>query len=142
MVQAKLGDQVTVNYTGKLDDGTIFDSSIDRDPLQFSLGEGHVIPGFEEAVTGMSPGDTKTVTIPCNQAYGPYHEEMVIVVDQQQIPAELGIEVGQQLQIRQGEDEIIPVIITDISDSKVTLDANHPLAGQDLTFEIELVEIG
>ncbi|ACK65420.1 peptidylprolyl isomerase FKBP-type [Rippkaea orientalis PCC 8801] len=142
MVQAKLGDQVTVNYTGKLDDGTIFDSSIDREPLQFSLGEGDVIPGFEEAVTGMSPGDTKTVTIPCNQAYGPYHEEMVIVVDQQQIPAELGIEVGQQLQIRQGEDEIIPVIITDISDSKVTLDANHPLAGQDLTFEIELVEIG
>ncbi len=141
MAQAQLGNTVKVNYTGKLDDGTIFDSSVNRDPLQFSLGEGNVIAGFEEAVVGMSPGESKTVTIPSNQAYGPYQNELVIVVDQQQMPPELSVEVGQQLQIRQTEGQVVPVIVTEIADSKVTLDANHPLAGQDLTFDIELVEV-
>ena len=138
MVQAKLGDTVKVNYTGKLGDGTVFDSSVDRDPLQFSLGEGQVI---EEAVVGMSPGDSKSVTIPSEQAYGPYQDELVIVVDEKQMPSDLSVEVGQQLQMRHSSGQAVPVMVTHVTDDKVTLDANHPLAGKDLTFDIELVTI-
>ncbi|MDJ0845302.1 FKBP-type peptidyl-prolyl cis-trans isomerase [Crocosphaera sp.] len=141
MVQAKLGDTVKVNYTGKLGDGTVFDSSVNRDPLQFSLGEGQVIAGFEEAVVGMSPGDSKSVTIPSEQAYGPYQDELVIVVDEKQMPSDLSVEVGQQLQMRHSSGQAVPVMVTNVTDDKVTLDANHPLAGKDLTFEIELVTI-
>ncbi|OKH24530.1 peptidylprolyl isomerase [Hydrococcus rivularis NIES-593] len=141
MAQAQPGDTVKVHYTGKLEDGTIFDSSADRDPLQFSIGEGRVIPGFEQAAIGMSPGDSKTVTIPAEQAYGSHRPELVMVVERQRMPADLSVEVGQQLEIRQSNGQVIPVIVTDVSESKVTLDANHPLAGQDLTFEIELVEV-
>jgi peptidylprolyl isomerase len=141
MVQAKVGDTVKVHYTGKLDDGTIFDSSIDHDPLQFTLGEGSVIPGFEQAVIGMVPGDAKTQFIPLDQAYGPYMEEMSVTVDRQQMPTDIAPEVGQQLQIQQPTGQVIPVVITEISEATVTLDANHPLAGEDLTFEIQLVEI-
>ncbi|MDJ0659872.1 MAG: peptidylprolyl isomerase [Crocosphaera sp.] len=141
MVQAKLGDTVKVNYTGKLGDGTVFDSSVNRDPLQFSLGEGQVIAGFEEAVVGMSPGDSKSVTIPSEQAYGPYQDELVIVVDEKQMPSDLSVEVGQQLQMRHSSGQAVPVMVTHVTDDKVTLDANHPLAGKDLTFDIELVTI-
>ncbi|MGK7954038.1 MAG: peptidylprolyl isomerase [Crocosphaera sp.] len=141
MTQAKLGDTVKVNYTGKLQDGTVFDSSVNRDPLQFSLGEGQVIAGFEEAVVGMSPGDSKSVTIPSEQAYGPYQDELVIVVDEKQMPSDVSVEVGQQLQMRHSSGQAVPVTVTNITDDKVTLDANHPLAGKDLTFEIELVTI-
>ena len=141
MVQAKVGDTVKVNYTGKLGDGTVFDSSVDRDPLQFSVGQGQVIAGFDEAVIGMSPGEEKTVNIPSDQAYGSYREELVMVVGQEQMPPDLSVEVGQQLQMRHPSGQAIPVLVTDISDTKVTLDANHPLAGEDLTFEIELVDI-
>ncbi|ACK69721.1 peptidylprolyl isomerase FKBP-type [Gloeothece citriformis PCC 7424] len=142
MAQAKLGDQVKVHYTGKLDNGMVFDSSVDRTPLEFSIGEGNVIPGFEEAVIGMSPGDSKTVTIGSNEAYGPYYEELVMIIDRQQIPSDLELEIGQQLQIRQETGQTIPVVVRELSENDVTLDANHPLAGEDLTFEIELVEIG
>jgi peptidylprolyl isomerase len=141
MAQAQLGNTVKVHYTGKLDDGTVFDSTASRDPLQFSLGNGNVIPGFEQAVLGMSPGESKTTNIPADRAYGPHRPELVMVVERQQMPEDLSIQVGQPLQIRQNNGQTIPVIISQISDSKVTLDANHPLAGQDLTFEIELVEI-
>ncbi|MEM8779272.1 MAG: peptidylprolyl isomerase [Cyanobacteria bacterium P01_G01_bin.49] len=141
MVQAKVGDTVKVNYTGKLGDGTIFDSSIDRDPLEFSLGKGQVIAGFDEAVIGMSPGDEKTIDIPSDQAYGSYRQELVMVVEQEQMPPELSVEVGQQLQMRHPSGQAIPVLVKDISEAKVTLDANHPLAGEDLTFELELVAI-
>lgn len=141
MAQAKAGDTVKVHYTGKLEDGTVFDSSSDRDPLQFTIGDGMIIPGFEKAVVGMSPGDAKTEIIPTDQAYGPHLEEMVVVIDRQQMPAEIEPEVGQQLQIQQPTGQVIPVIITDVSDATVTLDANHPLAGEDLTFDIQLVEI-
>nr|WP_305082391.1 peptidylprolyl isomerase [Oculatella sp. LEGE 06141] len=142
MTQAKQGDTVTVHYTGKLDDGTVFDSSANRDPLQFSIGEGNVIPGFEQAVMGMSPGESKTAIIPADQAYGPHYQEMVLVVDRNQIPDNLPVEIGQQLQIRQQGGQTIPVMITEVSEAQVTLDANHPLAGEDLTFDIQLVEIG
>lgn len=141
MAQAKSGDTVTVHYTGKLEDGTVFDSSSDREPIQFAIGEGNLIPGFEQAVVGMSPGEAKTEMIPAEQAYGRHFEEMVLVVDRQQIPPDMPIDIGTQLQIRQETGDMIPVIITDVTESEVTLDANHPLAGEDLTFEIELVDI-
>ena len=141
MTQAKSGDNVKVHYTGKLDDGTVFDSSAEREPLEFSLGSGNVIPGFEEAIVGMAPGESKTTKIPPEQAYGPQREELVITVEKEQIPTDLSVEVGQQLQISQNNGQVIPVIVTDVSDSKVTLDANHPLAGEQLTFDIKLVEV-
>ncbi|MBF2001604.1 MAG: peptidylprolyl isomerase [Synechococcales cyanobacterium C42_A2020_086] len=141
MAQAKMGDTVAVHYTGRLTDGTVFDSSAGQEPLEFAIGSGNVIPGFEQAVIGMNLGDSKTTTIPADEAYGPYYEERVLVVDRQQIPAELPVEVGSQLQIQQQDGMAIPVIVTDVTESEVVLDANHPLAGEDLTFEIELVAI-
>jgi peptidylprolyl isomerase len=141
MAQAKTGDTVKVHYTGKLDDGTVFDSSADREPLEFKLGSGSIIPGFERAVLGMSLGESKTETIPTDDAYGPHLEEMVVVVDRQQMPAEIEPQVGQQLQLQQQDGQVLPVVITDVSDASVTLDANHPLAGEALIFDIELVEI-
>lgn len=141
MAQAQRGDTVKVHYTGKLDDGTVFDSSIDREPLEFTLGQGGIIPGFEQAVLGMSTGESKTETIPSENAYGPYVEEMVLTVDRQQMPPEIEPQVGQQLHLQQPDGQMIPVMITDVSNSTVTLDANHPLAGENLTFDIQLVEI-
>jgi len=142
MTQAKYGNTVKVHYTGKLGDGTVFDSSIDRDPLQFTLGDGQMIPGFEQAVVGMSLNESKTVTIPMDQAYGPHRGEMVTVIERNQIPENMQqLEVGQQLQIRQNDGQTSLVVVTDVSESSVTLDANHPLAGRDLTFDLQLVEI-
>ncbi len=141
MAQAKLGDTVKVHYTGKLDDGTVFDSSANGEPLEFTIGDGNIIPGFEKAVVGMSPGDSKTELIPVEQAYGEHREDMIVVIDRAQMPPEMEPEIGQQLQIQQQSGQAIPVVITDISDSEITLDANHPLAGEDLTFDIQLVEI-
>jgi peptidylprolyl isomerase len=141
MVQAKPGDTVKIHYTGKLDDGTVFDSSADREPLEFTLSGGQVIPGFEQAVVGMAPGESKTEKIPMEQAYGPYRQEMVIQVNREQLPPDLDPEVGLQLQIQQPNGQAIPVLVTEVTNAKVTLDANHPLAGEDLTFDIELVEI-
>ncbi|PSB35662.1 FKBP-type peptidyl-prolyl cis-trans isomerase [Stenomitos frigidus] len=141
MAQVKTGDTVKVHYTGKLDDGTVFDSSAEREPLEFTLGTGSIIPGFERAVLGMSLGESKTEVIPTDDAYGPHLEEMVVVVDRQQMPAEIEPQIGQQLQLQQQDGQVLPVVITDVSDASVTLDANHPLAGEALTFDIELVEI-
>ena len=141
MVQAKPGDTVKIHYTGKLDDGTVFDSSANREPLEFTINEGQVIPGFEQAVVGMSPGESKTEKIPMDRAYGPHREEMVLEVGREQIPPDLQPEVGQQLQIQQPNGQPVAVFVTDVTDAKVTLDANHPLAGEDLTFDIHLVEI-
>ncbi len=141
MVQAQRGDTVQVHYTGKLEDGTVFDTSTNRDPLQFTIGEGQIIPGFEQAVVGMNPGESKTVTIPMEQAYGPHREEMVLEVDRKQFPEHLNPEVGQQLQVRQQNGQTMIVTVVEVSDTNVTLDANHPLAGEDLTFDIHLVGI-
>ncbi len=142
MGQAKVGDIVTVHYTGKLTDGTVFDSSSGGDPLEFTIGTGQLIPGFEDAVVGMNAGDSKTTHIPVDQAYGTYRADMVIEVDREQMPPELEPEIGQQLQLQQPTGQVIPVVITEISDSTITLDANHPLAGEDLVFDIQLVDIG
>jgi len=141
MAQAKNGDTVKVHYTGKLDDGSEFDTSIGQDPLEFTLGEGMVIPGFEEIVLGMEPDETKTATIPADKAYGPHNKEMVMEVDRSQFPPDVAPEVGQELQMRRPDGQTIVIVVTEVSESTVTLDANHPMADKDLTFEIQLVEI-
>lgn len=141
MVQAKSGDTVKIHYTGRLEDGTIFDTSTEREPLEFTISGGQVIPGFEQAVLGMAPGESKTEKIPTDQAYGPHREEMVIEVSREQIPPDINPEVGQQLQIQQANGQSVPVFVTEVTDNQITLDANHPLAGEDLTFDIQLVEI-
>jgi len=141
MAKAKTGDTVKVHYTGKLDDGTIFDTSADREPLQFTIGEGQLIPDFEQAVVGMDPGESKTVQIPSDKAYGPHHEEMVMIVNRTEFPEDIEPKVDQRLQVRQEDGQSFAVTVTVVSESSVTLDANHPLAGKDLTFDIQLAEI-
>lgn len=141
MAQAKQGDTVKVNYIGKLKDGTVFDTSEGREPLEFTLGQGQLIPGFEEAVEGMEPGQTNTVNIPAEKAYGPRNEDWIIEVEREEFPDDLEPAVGQQLQLRQENGQEILVVVTDVANDKVTLDANHPLAGHDLIFEIQLMEI-
>ncbi len=141
MPQAKAGDRVKIHYTGTLADGSVFDSSSGRDPLEFTLGSGQVIVGFEEAVLGMSQGDSKKVTIPADRAYGQRNEEMVIRAARNQIPPDIDPEVGQQLQMTGPAGEVVIVRVTEVTEDVVVLDANPPLAGKDLTFDIELVEI-
>lgn len=141
MTQAKNNDSVKVHYTGKLKDGTVFDSSQDRNPLQFQLGQGQIIPGFEQAVMGMSPGETKTVNIPSNQAYGPRLEDLIQEVPRQQLPTDMEFQVGQRLQLGQEKEQPMIVEVTEVTDASITLDANHPLAGRELIFDIELLEI-
>lgn len=141
MTQAKKGDRVKVHYTGKLDDGTVFDSSRDREPIEFTLGAGEVIPGFEAAVEGMEVGETKTTTIPAEEAYGPHRDDMILMVERSKFPPHIEPEVGQQLQLRQEDGQTLIVTVAAVTEDTVALDANHPLAGEDLTFDIELVEI-
>lgn len=141
MAQAKKGDTVSVHYTGKLSDGSVFDSSQERDPIEFEIGAGQVIPGFENEVAGMEPGDSKTIEIAADEAYGSYRDDMVVVVNRSQFPEEVTPEVGQMYEIPQPNQQVITAQITNIEGADVTLDANHPLAGKDLTFDLELVEI-
>ena len=142
MAKAKAGDAVKVHYTGKLDDGTVFDSSEGRDPLEFTLGEGKIIPGFENAVEGMESGQSETIKIEAKDAYGPYREEMLFQVKQSEVPENLDPKVGEELQVKQADGSTVVVTVKEVNEKEVTLDANHPLAGKALTFEIELVEIG
>ena len=139
--QAKVGDTIKVHYTGTLEDGTVFDSSVGRKPLPFTIGLGQMIPGFEKGVVGLNLSESKTITIPADQAYGPYRADLVQVVARDQLPTDSKLEVGQMLQVSQPNGQIILVTITNVTDSNVTLDANHRLAGKNLTFEIQLVEI-
>lgn len=141
MSQARQGDIVKVRYTGMLDDGTTFDTSDGREPLQFVIGSGSLIPAFEQAVVGMLPGDSKSVHIPAAEAYGPYMEDLVLEVDKNQIPSHIAPEEGMQLQITQDDGSSTIVKVVRLTTEKVFLDANHPLAGQDLTFDIELLDI-
>ncbi|MGD1867222.1 MAG: peptidylprolyl isomerase [Phormidesmis sp.] len=141
MPQAKSGDTVRVHYTGTLNNGQIFDSSKDRAPLEFTLGTGMVIAGFDAAVTGLEPGETTTKTIPVVEAYGEYNADMVADIEKANIPADFELEVGQRLEMQVPDGDAMAVTITEIKGETVTLDGNHPLAGQDLTFELELVEI-
>ena len=141
MSEAKKGDKVQVHYTGKLKDGTQFDSSKGREPLEFEVGSQQVIKGFEEAVVGLEEGQSKTVEIPATDAYGPKVDEMVLRVEKEKLPEDFKPEMGQQLQLPQENGQNVIVTVTDITDEHIELDANHPLAGQDLTFDIELVKI-
>lgn len=140
-MQAKNGDSVTLHYTGRLADGTIFDSSAGRDPFPVDLGSGNVIAGFEEAVIGMSVGDFKIVTIPPEKAYGPYYQEKVINFPANQLPSDIEPEVGMQLQLQSYDGQPFIVRVTEVSEDHVKIDANPPLAGQDLILEIELIAI-
>mgnify|MGYP001814456507 FL=1 len=141
MTTAKSGDTVRIHYTGTLHDGTEFDSSSGRDPLEFALGGGQVIPGFDSAVDGMSVGENKTVTIPPEDAYGERHDQLVQEVPKNALPDEIDPEVGMHLQSRSPEGQVLNLVVTDVADESITVDGNHPLAGQALTFDIELVEI-
>lgn len=140
MAEAKQGDTVRVHYTGTLDDGRVFDSSEGRDPIEFTIGSGQVIGGFDSAVKGMQAGEERRVTIAAADAYGPRSDERVVTVDRAQLPDDLDPSVGQQLQMSQN-GQTFRVTVADVSDDSVVVDANHPLAGQDLTFELKLVEI-
>lgn len=142
VAEAQTGDSVKVHYTGRLEDGTVFDSSEGREPLGFTLGSGQVIPGFEEAVVGLEPGGSRTTTIPPEEAYGTVRDDLIIEVERSQVPPDLDPEVGQQLQLTLADGQAVPVVITKVGDEALTLDANHPLAGKTLVFDIELVEVG
>lgn len=141
MAQAKDGDLVKVHYTGRLKDGTVFDSSVDRAPLEFKMGEGQIIPGFERLVRGMEVGESRTGDVPVEDAYGPRHEEMIMQVGHEHFPDDLNPTVGQQLEMEREDGAVLRVMVTGVSEAGVTIDANHPLAGQPLQFEVELVEI-
>ena len=141
MAAAKKGDCVKVHYTGTLEDGSTFDSSRNVEPLEFTLGSGQVIAGFDEAVTGMELGERKNVLIPADKAYGERHEEMVISVPRNQFPAHIVPEVGQQIQLSGPHNQPILVRVVEISGDSILLDANPPLAGRDLSFDLELISI-
>ncbi|RXK80335.1 peptidylprolyl isomerase [Chlorobaculum sp. 24CR] len=141
MAQVKKGDKVLVHYTGTYEDGTVFDSSAERDPLEVTVGSGMVIQGFDRALVDMEPGQKKTVNIPVDEAYGPRAEELIAEIKREQVPADIPLEVGQQLQLSLADGGEAIVLIVDLTDTTVTLDANHPMAGLDLNFELELVEI-
>ena len=141
MQQAKSGDTVKVHYSGRLTDGTTFDSSSGRDPLEFKVGNGDVIKGFDDGVTGMAVGDKKTVQIPADDAYGQKEDDRIVKFPRTNFPSDMEPEVGMQLNMTNGGGQVIPVTIVDMDGENVTLDANHPLAGEDLIFDIELVDI-
>ena len=140
MAQARAGDTVRIHYTGTLADGSEFDSSRGRPPLAFTLGAGQVIPGFDAAVDGMTVGESRTVTIPADEAYGPHRPELLLRVPREQFPPHVHPEVGQQLQVGR-DDQAFPVVVREVGDAEVVLDGNHPLAGETLTFALELVAI-
>jgi peptidylprolyl isomerase len=142
MAEARPGNTVHIHYTGTLRDGSVFDSSRGRAPLAFTLGSGQVIPGFDAAVTGMRVGDEQTVTIPADAAYGPHRRELVLDLPRDQFPPHIEPEVGQQLQLTAGEEQRMIVTVRAVGDERVVLDGNHPLAGEDLTFALQLVAIG
>ena len=141
MSKAESGDTVRVHYTGRTDNGQQFDSSRDRDPLEVKLGAGQVIPGFEAALTGMAEGDTKTVTIPVAEAYGPRRDELVHQVPRSDIPGEIELEEGRTLLAQTPDGNQLQLLVRSVGEETVTVDANHPLAGEDLTFELEMVNV-
>jgi len=141
MSAAKDGDTVKVHYTGRLDDGSEFDTSRERDPIEFKIGGGEILPGVEQAVVGLEPGGTNTVTLPAEDAYGERRDDMIQEIERSVLPQEVEPQVGLQLQAQSPEGQPLLLTITDVADDKVTVDANHPLAGKALTFDVELVEV-
>lgn len=141
MSQAAAGKTVRFHYTGSLADGTVFDSSIERDPLEVTLGAGQIIPGVDRALTGMAPGDDKKVTLPAEEAYGPHREELIHEVGRERLSPEMKVDVGDRLEGTDASGRRLQLTVVDVNDQSVKLDANHPLAGEDLTFELKLVEV-
>jgi FKBP-type peptidyl-prolyl cis-trans isomerase 2 len=141
MQEAKMGDKVKVHYHGKLTNGETFDSSAGREPLEFEIGSGSVIKGFDEGVSGMKVGEKKTINIPVEEAYGQRSEDMLIEFPKDRFPKDMEIKEGMQLMMSNGSGQNIPVVVVEVKEDAVILDANHPLAGEDLIFDIELVEI-
>jgi FKBP-type peptidyl-prolyl cis-trans isomerase 2 len=141
MTEAKSGDTVRIHYKGTLDDGSVFDSSEGRDPLEFAIGSGQIIPGLDAALPGMKVGDEKTVNVAADQAYGQVNPAARQPVPRDQFPPNVPIELGTSLQVQTPNGQVMPVTIVEIGEDDVVLDANHPLAGKDLTFEIVLVAI-
>ncbi|TNJ47755.1 peptidylprolyl isomerase [Phaeobacter sp. B1627] len=141
MTAVKNGDTVRIHYTGKLTDGTVFDSSEGRDPLEFTVGEGHVIKGMDDGMVDMAAGDKKTLEIACEDAYGPINPDARQAIPREGIPADIPLEIGTMLQMQTPEGQVLPVTVVEVEEATVTLDANHRLAGQDLIFDVELVEI-
>lgn len=142
MKKAEKGNNVKVHYTGRLDDGSVFDTSRHGEPLEFTVGSGHVIKGFDQAVAGMEEGEQKSVRIPADEAYGPVRDEMVITVKRDQVPSNIELKEGLHLQMTQPNGMVFNVMVAKLTDEEVTLDGNHPLAGKDLNFDIELVAVG
>ncbi len=140
MTEVNQGSQVKINYKGTLQDGTVFDQSKEGEPLEFTIGEGKIIPGLEKAVAEMEVGENKTVEVPSDEAYGPHREELVGKIPRDRLPDEINPEVGQMLRVGQQEGETMVVQVVEVTDDEVALDGNHPLAGHDLTFEVELLE--
>lgn len=141
MAKAKTGDKVKVHYTGKLEDGTVFDSSVDREPLEFTLGENMVVSGFEQGVVDMEPGENKQITIEPEEGYGEHRGELTVQVRREQIPPEIELEVGLMLEVPLEDGGSQRVIVSELDDENVTLDGNHPLAGKKMIFDLNLVEI-
>ena len=141
MTPVQRGSHVRVHYTGQLSDGSVFDSSQGSEPLEFTIGQGQMIPGFEQGVLGMTQGESKTITIPASQAYGPHRPERVILIERSEMPAELPLEIGSRLQGNTPEGRRTSFTVVAVTEAQVTLDGNHPLAGQDLTFNIQLVAV-
>lgn len=141
MTQVKTGDTVRIHYTGTLDDGTTFDSSEGREPLEFQVGAGQIIPGLDNAIPGMEVGESKRVNVPADKAYGQVDPAARQSVPRDQIPADIPLEEGSRLQVQTQQGQVLPVTVAEVSEDTVVLDANHPLAGKDLNFDIKLVEI-
>lgn len=141
MSQAKSGDTVRIHYTGRLPDGTVFDSSQGRDPLQFTLGAGEIIPGLEKGIVGMAVGDNSTVTVAAPEAYGMHDPNQIQKVPREMIPDDIELQPGLQVGARTPTGENLTLTVIEVEDEHVTMDANHPLAGKDLIFDVELVEI-
>lgn len=138
----KAGDTIAVNYTGKFEDDTVFDSSEGKQPLQFTVGAGQLIKGFDEAVVGMKKGEKKTITLAPEEAYGPRQEGMIIDIPRAQIPADMKLEVGMRLHLRDPNGNPVPAVVAEITEETVKMDANHPMAGKTLIFDIEIAETG
>ena len=141
MAKAKIGDKVKVHFTGSLEDGSIFGSTADEEPFEFTIGEKNMLPGFESAVIGMQKGDTKTITLAPEEAYGPHKKELVHVMDRTSFPEEINLEIGKTLRIRTQDGKYAVVTIKDFTEDNIVIDGNDPLAGETLTFNIELIDI-
>ncbi|MGR3309599.1 MAG: FKBP-type peptidyl-prolyl cis-trans isomerase [Candidatus Brocadiales bacterium] len=141
MSQAKIGDTVKVHYCGTLEDGSVFDSSREREPFEFTIGQKMAIPGFEKTIVGMEIGETKTVSFPPEDAYGPYKDGLLVVFERSQVPPDTDPQVGMKLQLRSPEGMAVNAVVTNVTEDKITFDVNHPLAGKALKFEIQLLEI-